>query len=81
MAAISIRGLDTEQLAQLKSEASRLGISLNRLVLQRLTGDSPQPRRPHGDLDALAGSWSAEEAEAFTTAIAPLEKVDPDLWG
>ena len=70
MAALSIRGLDTEQLAQLKSEASRLGLSLNWLILQRLTGDSPQHGRPHGDLDALAGSWSAEEAEAFTASIA-----------
>jgi len=33
MPALSIRGLDTEQLAQLKSEATCLGISLNRLVL------------------------------------------------
>jgi len=81
MPALSIRGLDTEQLAQLNSKARCLGISLSWLVLQRLTGESPQPRRPHGDLDALAGSWSAEEAEAFTTAIAPLEQVDPDLWG
>ena len=57
-----------------------MGTSLNRLVLQRLTGDSPQPGRHQGDLDGLAGSWSAEDAEAFTAAIAPLEQVDPALW-
>jgi hypothetical protein len=86
MAALSIRGLDTDQLVQRKSEASRLGISLNRLVLQRLTGDSPQPGRPQGDLDGLAGSWSVEEAEACIAAIAhrPLTSPMPipsnDLW-
>ena len=31
-------------------------------------------------LEALAGTWSQEEADAFTAAIAPLEQVDPELW-
>jgi hypothetical protein len=32
-------------------------------------------------LDALAGTWSQQDAESFQAAIAPLGKVDPDLWG
>jgi 3-phosphoglycerate kinase len=32
------------------------------------------------ELDALAGTWSQQEAECFQAAIAPLWQVDPDLW-
>ena len=31
-------------------------------------------------LEALASTWSQEEADAFTAAIAPLEQVDSELW-
>jgi len=80
MAAISVRGLDASQLQDLKNEAQREGISLNRLVLQRLTGAHNTGDRIHHDLDALTGTWTAEEADAFAAAIAPLEQVDGELW-
>ena len=32
-------------------------------------------------LDALAGTWSQQEADTLQAAIAPLEQVDADLWG
>jgi hypothetical protein len=32
------------------------------------------------DLDALAGTWSADEAAAFLHAVADFEHVDPVLW-
>jgi hypothetical protein len=38
MAALSVRDLSEAQLANLKREARRQGISVNRLVLQRLGG-------------------------------------------
>ena len=80
MAAISVRGIAAAQLEALKHQAQRQGISLNRLVLQRLSGGSSADPKPHHDLDELAGTWSAEEGEAFEAAIAPLEQVDPELW-
>ncbi len=80
MAAISVRGLDASQLQDLKNEAQREGISLNRLVLQRLTGADNTGDRIHNDLDELIGTWTAEEAEAFAAAITPLEQVDAELW-
>jgi hypothetical protein len=30
--------------------------------------------------EALAGTWSQEEADAFTAAIAPLEQMETELW-
>jgi hypothetical protein len=32
------------------------------------------------DLDALAGTWSEDEAVAFLQAVASFEHVDPTLW-
>lgn len=80
MAAISVRGLDDSQLQALKAEARRQGISLNRLVLERITETQPGEKHLHADLDALAGTWSEGEAEAFEAAITPMEQVDADLW-
>ena len=80
MAAISVRGLDDAQLRNLKAQARRQGVSLNRLVLQRITEAVPGPNQSHDDLDALAGTWTQEDAEAFGAAIAPLEQIDSDLW-
>ena len=32
------------------------------------------------DLDALAGTWSEDEAAALLQAVADFEQVDPSLW-
>jgi hypothetical protein len=78
MGTIIVPGLSEQQLAALKQEASRLGISMNRLGLHRLTHDQEVPN-PSGTaaIKALAGTWTQEEADAFAAAIAPLERVDP----
>lgn len=33
------------------------------------------------ELDALAGTWSAEEAAEFDAALQELRRTDPELWG
>jgi hypothetical protein len=40
-------------------------------------GDSPII---HHDLDALAGTWTAEDASAFDAATAKSRKIDAELW-
>jgi hypothetical protein len=82
MATITVRGLGGDDLAALKQAAEREGISMNRLALRRLV-DQPQAAAvaDSSALDALAGTWSQQEADCFQAAIAPLGQVDPDLWG
>ena len=80
MASMSVRGLEQAQLNDLKDEAQRQGISLNRLALQRLTGTQDVAQGIHNDLDALIGTWTEQDADAFASAIAPLEQVDAELW-
>ena len=77
---MSVRGLEQNQLRDLKEEAERQGISLNRLALQRLTGTQDASDGLHHDLDTLIGTWSDQDVNAFASAIAPLEQVDPELW-
>lgn len=85
MANLSIRGLDDEALAELKTRAVRENASVNTLVLRLIEQGLGRQRakpglRRHDDLDALAGSWHKRDAAAFERATAPLGEVDAKLW-
>jgi hypothetical protein len=82
---MSIRGLDDKALARLKSQAEQEGSSLNSLVIRLLQGTDtsvqPGALKKFDDLNALAGTWSDEEAQAFARNTAAFAEVDPALWG
>ena len=85
MANLSIRGLNAKALADLKARAESEDASVNsvvlRLIEQGLGHRRAKPSlRRHDELDALAGSWSAEEGDEFERASAPFGEVDPQLW-
>lgn len=84
MNAMTIRGLDHAAAARLKAEAMSRGVSVNsllkQLVREGLNLDRPRRGEPHTDLDALAGTWSDEEASAFEQATELFERVEPELW-
>ena len=82
---MSIRGLDDKALARLKSQAEQEGSSLNSLVIRLLQGsdtsNQPGTLQSFDDLDALAGTWNDEDAQAFARATAAFSEVDSALWG
>ncbi len=83
MASLSVRGLNAETVATLKSMASEEGSSVNALVLRLIDqglGKLPRQIKRHHDLDALMGAWSAEEAAAFDAVCRDFEQIDPALW-
>lgn len=84
MATMSIRGLDDQALARLKSQAEQEGSSLNSLVVRLLqSADTPvrlSILKKFDDLDTLAGTWSTQEAQAFERNTAPFAEVDAALW-
>jgi hypothetical protein len=85
MASMSIRGLNDKVLSRLKRRAAREGSSLNSLVVRLLQDDGGASGKAHllqkfDDLDALAGTWSKEEARAFERHTAAFSEVDPALW-
>ena len=84
MTQISIRNLDAGTAERLKRNAQRKGQSLNRylqaVLRQTATSDKPMARARHDDLDALAGTWTRAQADAFNRAVAPFAEVDASLW-
>ena len=84
MRAMTIRGLDDDDAARLKQEASDRGVSVNTVLKQLVRAglglERPRRGRRHLELDALAGSWSAEDAQAFEHAVQPFEQIEPELW-
>ena len=82
---ITIDGLDADILDRLQVEAMRRGVDVNAVILQVIQdgltpASTPGSEQLHHDLDALAGTWSAEEADAFRAATEDVRKVDEDLW-
>jgi hypothetical protein len=80
MANLSLRGLDTQVLAGIKTHARRRKVSVNRAIIDILTKHFGSAERTFNDLDALAGTWSKAEAVEFENAIAPFGEVDRTLW-
>lgn len=84
---LTIRGFDPEVEAHVRDVARRERLSLNQAVMRLLrqaAGGTQEGRRDAdsigASLDDLAGTWSSEEEVRFTEAIAPLERVDSELW-
>jgi plasmid stability protein len=86
MKQLTIRALDDDLETALRQAAAEHHTSLNRaalMLLRRgagLTSEAPGRDRIGNRLDRYIGSWTAEETAAFEDAIAPLRRVDPDLW-
>ena len=80
MANLSLRGLDRPTLSQLKSNARRRGISVNRLIIESLQQQYCVGTRTFDDLDTLAGTWTKAEANAFAASVAPFAEIDAGLW-
>src|SRR4029450_4691671 len=63
----------------------RQGVSVERVAGQLLQRGLEWERRrtelpTYHDFDALAGTWSEDEAMAFLQAVADFEHEDPALW-
>ena len=82
---VVITQLDPKATEWIMREAERTGRSIEaiaaQLIYRGLEAENAQlDDTLYHDLDALAGTWSDEEADEFRQAIADLEKVDPSLW-
>ena len=82
---ITLKGLDKTTAAWLRDEAAKQGKSVEEVVLQLVRTSikathQPSELRIHHDLDALAGTWSDEEADNFLNATADFNRIDETLW-
>ena len=85
MTVISIRGLDEKAIFRLKKQAQQEGSSLNSLVVRLLetvagVRSTEKGAQHFDDLDALQGTWSAQDARDFNAVTGDFAQVDPALW-
>jgi hypothetical protein len=76
---ISLRNLPPEVERAVVDKSQREGISLNKAATQLLES-AIQPRRRNSDFEEFAGSWSAEAAHEFESALEAMRQVDPADW-
>lgn len=81
---ITIRNLSPALARALERERRRRGASLNQTVLDLLElalGVASGSETPFSNgLAKLAGGWTEAQLEAFRSATAVFERVDPELW-
>lgn len=81
---ITIHHLDDAATEWIGEQAARRGVDEETFVIQLIHRgmdvEQKQQHPPYHDLDALAGTWTEEEAAEFETATEGFRQVDPDLW-
>jgi plasmid stability protein len=84
MKAITLRNIPAEVQKAIRAKARQKRISVNKAVLELLqerVGILERPQKtPYGDLDELAGAWTAKEASSFETAVGAVRRIDAELW-
>lgn len=84
MKTLTVRGIDSEVQKELENLARREGISVNSAVVKSLRAalglDKKRRTRQYHDLDHLAGTWTAADAEAFDKSTAAFEQIDEAIW-
>jgi hypothetical protein len=85
MKTLSIRGVDEDLGKLIKNAAKNQQKSVNNFVLDVLrkqvgVGKEKRFSREWHDLDALFGTWSAEEHAAIQGRIDAERQIDEELW-
>jgi len=80
MKTITVRNIPHELDEALQRERARRGLSLNQTVIDLLKQRLGVGVARSNGLARLAGTWTDEEFERFSEAIAPFERVDEELW-
>lgn len=78
----NLRGVPSELMNLLKSEAEKLNTSVNALILKIIEGrfGLVQDKPVYHDLDHLASTWSSSEEKAFEENTRYFEKIDEEFW-
>jgi hypothetical protein len=77
---LTLRNVPPEVARSLRREARRRGTSLNQTAVDLLRAGLGVSLPRSNGLRRLAGTWSEEEFERFTAAVAAAETVDEELW-
>jgi len=81
---ITVRGIAPEVEKQIRRKAKATGKSLNKVMLELISGSpglEPRRKKPAGaSLAELAGGWSEKEAREFEESVGVFEEIDEAAW-
>lgn len=82
---VHINTLDRVTQVWIQDETRRTGASVEQVIarlIQRGVAIERQAARVqrYHDVDHLAGTWSAEEADTFRSTLADFAQIEPGLW-
>ncbi len=85
MKAITLRNVPEPIDNAIRKKAKKQGLSINKALVQILEEHLGEKKTQAGkhrfhDLDALAGSWTEEDAIAFDQTLAQQRAIDLTLW-
>lgn len=94
MSTLIIRDLDDQLAAELKREAKKRDLSVNRFLRQiiEMALRGPQSSvansaaevddclRPRNNLAQFAGGWTQADEDEFLDATSDLRAIDPEMW-
>ncbi len=85
MKSMTVRGIDQETAAKLRSVAKSQGKSINQVVLESIKaslgiGKNKKYTNSYDDLDFLFGKWSQEEFTFIQEKIEGERTIDQELW-
>ena len=84
MSTLTIRGVDEQDLGELRKQARDAHSSVNKFVVEALRKvafpSQPGKVREWRDLDGFFGSWSEEDAKVVMRRCGECRKIDAELW-
>jgi hypothetical protein len=77
---LTVRNLPGDLALALDREKRRRGLSLNQTVIDLLGQSLGVTRTRSNGVGRLAGTWTDTEHREFLSAMASVDRIDPDLW-
>ena len=74
----TVRGVPREVDVVLRRKARQRGISLNHLLVEKLSEAQPGPPKKYRDMSDLGGFW--KEDPEFDRILEEQRVIDPEIW-
>lgn len=81
MHAITVRKISDDVFNKIRAECKKLGVSLNRYIVQCLENKIGTARpAEYNDLDDFFGSWTSQDAQAIKKITKKTRVIDKEIW-
>lgn len=77
---ITLRGIPMDIYREMLQEAKQKGLSLNKVLLNKILPKRDKKEGGAASLLSLAGTWDASRANDFEKQIEDHRRIDEELW-